>query len=73
MKELRIEMKEDKSSKLLRDLNMEKGIEIEQIKEIEIKLEKLKIPKTIVNTIRKLITSEKYLYHILRHRRYCAS
>ena len=73
MKELRIEMKEDKSSKLLRDLNMEKGIEIEQIKEIEIKLEKLKIPKTIVNTIRKLITSEKYLYHNLRHRRYCAS
>ena len=51
---------------------MEKGIEIEEIKEIEIKLEKLKIPKTIVNTIKKLIISEKYLYHILRHRRYCA-
>ena len=61
-----------KSSKLLDDLNMEKGIEIEEIKEIEIKLEKLKIPKTIVDTTEKLIISEKYLYHILRHRRYCA-
>ena len=39
-------MIEDKSSKLLGDLNMEKRIEIEEIKEIEIKLEKLKIPKT---------------------------
>ena len=46
MKQLKIEMIEDKSSKLLGDLNMEKRIEIEEIKEIEIKLEKLKIPKT---------------------------
>ena len=72
MKELKIEMIKHKSSKLLDDLNMEKGIEIEEIKEIEIKLEKLKIPKTIVDTTEKLIISEKYLYHILRHRRYCA-
>ena len=28
------------------------------------KLEKLKIPATIVNTIRKLIISDKYLYCI---------
>ena len=43
-KEIRIENKRDgrmieyKSSKLLGDLNMEKGIEIEEIKWIEIKL-----------------------------------
>ena len=51
---------------------MEKGIEIEEIKEIEIKLIK-QIPKQLGdNTIRKLITSKKYMNHILRHRRYCA-
>ena len=49
---LKIETIEYKSSKLLGDLNMEKGIEIEEIKEIEINLEKLKIPKTIVNGLK---------------------
>ena len=50
-KEIRIENKRDgrmieyKSSKLLGDLNMEKGIEIEEIKWIEIKLQKLIILK----------------------------
>ena len=39
---------------------------------MEIGLEKLKIPKTIVNTIRKSIIPEKYKLHILRHERYCA-
>ena len=39
---------EYKSSKLLGDLDMEKRIKIEEIKEIEIKLEKLKIPETII-------------------------
>ena len=39
---------EYKSSKLLGDLNMEKRIKIEEIKEIEINLEKLKIPETII-------------------------
>ena len=43
---------------------MEKGIEIVEIKKIEIKLEKLKITKRVVNTIKTLIISEKYLYHI---------
>ena len=62
---LKIEAIELKSSKLLSDLNMEKGIEIEEIREIEIKLEKLKIPKTIATTIKKLIITEKYL-----HKRY---
>ena len=37
MKELKVEMIEDKSFRLLRDLNMEKGMEIEEIKEIELK------------------------------------
>lgn len=51
---------------------MEKGFEIKEIKEIEIKLERLKISKTIVNTIKKLVISEKYMHQIFRHRRYCA-
>ena len=72
MKELKIEVIELKGSKLLGNLNIEKGIQIEAIKEIEMELEKLKIPKTIVNTIKKLIISEKYLGRILRQRKYCA-
>ena len=59
MEVLKIEMIEDKSSKFLGDLNMEKRIEIEEIQAIEIKQEKLKITKKI-GTIRKLITLEKY-------------
>ena len=59
MEELKIEMIEDKSSKFLGDLNMEKRIEMEEIQAIEIKQEKLKITKKI-GTIRKLITLEKY-------------
>ena len=60
-------MIEYKSSKLLYDLDMEKGIEIEEVKEIE-----LKTPKTIANTIKKIIISGKYMYRILRHKKYCA-
>ena len=66
MEELKIKKLEDKSSKLLGDLNMEKGFEIDRIKKIEIKLKKLKIPKTIVDTITESIISKKYMYHILR-------
>ena len=65
-------MIQHKSSKLLGEFNMEKEIEIEEIMELELKLEKLKILPAIVNIIKKLIISEKYLHHILRHRRYCA-
>ena len=36
------------------------------------KIERPKIPKTIVNTIKKSIISDKYMHHILRDRRYCA-
>ena len=50
MKNIKTEMIEYKSYKLLGDLNMEKGIETEEIKELEIKLGELKIPKTVVNT-----------------------
>ena len=72
MKKIKIEVIELKGSKLLGNLNIEKGIQIEAIKEIEMELEKLKIPKTIVNTIKNLIISEKYLGCILRQRKYCA-
>ena len=72
MKQLKIEVIELKGSRLLGNLNIEKGIQIEAIKEIEMELEKLKIPKTIVNTIKNLIISEKYLGRILRQRKYCA-
>ena len=45
---------------------MEKRFEIAEIKEVEIKLDKLKIPKVIVNKNKKLIISDKYMYQILR-------
>ena len=51
---------------------MGKGIGLEELKEIEIKLEELKIQKTIADRIKKLIISEKYFYHISRHKIYCA-
>ena len=57
-------MIECKISKSLKDLNIEKGIEIGEIKETDIKLKKLKIPKTIT----KLVIPEKYLQQILRHK-----
>ena len=48
VKTLKIEAIELKSFKLLGDLNMEKRFEIEKINEIEIKLERLKIPKKML-------------------------
>ena len=72
MKKFKKKMREYKSSKLLGDLNMEKEIKIEEIKEIEIKLEELKIPTTIVSTIKNSIIPEKHLCHILRYKKYCA-
>ena len=44
MEKLEIETTEDK---LLDDLNLEKGLEIEEIRKMEIKLKKLKLPKKI--------------------------
>ena len=29
------------------------------------------MPKIRVSTIKKLVISEKYLYHILRHKKFC--
>ena len=71
MEKLKIDTIECKSSKLLRDLNMEKRFEIERMKKIEVKLEKLKIPKTIVDAITESIILKKYLYQILGHKKYC--
>ena len=71
VEELKIKMIENKSSKSLGDLNMKKGFEIGRIKKIEIKLEKLKILKTMVDAITGLVISEKHLYHILRYKKYC--
>ena len=68
MKRLKIKLK---SFKLLSDLNIEKGIEIEKIMEIEIKLEKLKMPMTMINTIKKSVISEKYMHQISSQRIYC--
>ena len=59
MENLNIETIKHKSSQLLGDLNMKKGIKIERKKEIKITLEKLNTPKTIVDTIRKSIISKK--------------
>ena len=41
---------------------MEKGFEIERIKKIEIKLEKLKIPKTIVDELQNQLFQKKNIY-----------
>ena len=69
MERLKIEAIEYKNSKLIWDLNIEKGFEIERIKEIEIKLRRLKAPKTLVNAFKKPIILEVYLYHILKHKK----
>lgn len=50
---------------------MGKRLEKETIKESEITLEKLNVQETIANKIKKLIMSEDYMYHILKHRRCC--
>ena len=71
IRELIIDTIEYDYDKLIGDLNMEKGLEIEKIKKIEIKLEKLKISKTIVDTIKKSVISEKCLHHISRYKRFC--
>ena len=68
MRKLKIELIEYKSSKLLGYLNMAKGFEIERIKKLETKLEKLKILKTIADAITESFISKNYLYHILKHK-----
>ena len=67
IRELIIDIIEYDYDKLIGDLNMEKGLEIEKIEKIEIKLEKLKISKTVFDTIEKSVISEKCLHQISRH------
>ena len=62
MEELKVE-RESKSTKLLSDLNFEEGLKIDGIIEIEIKQEKLKIPETTINAIKK--SRENYSREIL--------
>ena len=57
--------------KLIDDLNMKKGPEIDRIKKIEIKLEKLKKSKLKVDAIKKSLISKKCLHYISRLGRYC--
>ena len=61
IEELKIKAIEYKSSKLLYDLNFEKGLEIDEIMDIEIRLEKLKIPKTTINVIKELIIVSHFI------------
>ena len=63
MKKIKIDAIEYNGSKLLGDLIIEKGFEIEKIKKLEIRLEKLKIPKQVVGTITKKNISKQYLSH----------
>ena len=49
------ELKIEREFKLLVDLKFERGLEIDEIMETEIRLEKLKIPKRTINAIKKSI------------------
>ena len=60
MEELNLKTTGSKCCKLLSDLNSEKGLEIDDIIEIEIILEKWKIPKTKINAGKEFIISDKY-------------
>ena len=66
--ELIIDTMEHDFDKLIYDFNIGKWLEIERIKEIEIKLEKIKLSITIADTTKKSVISEKCLHHILRQR-----
>ena len=70
--ELIINTMEYDYDKLINSFNIEKRLEIERIKKTKIKLEKIELLKTIADTSKKSVISEKCLHHISRHRRYCA-
>ena len=57
--ELIIDTIEYDYDKLIDDFKMKKGLEPKKIKKIEIKLEKLRISKTIIDAIKKSVISEK--------------
>ena len=60
MEELKIQG-ESKATKLLTDLNFEKGLTIDEIIVIDIKPEKLKIPETTINAIKKSLVFNRRL------------
>ena len=59
IRELIIDTIEYDYDKLIGNFNLEKRFEIEKIKKIEIKLQKLKRSKIIVDTIKKFVIAEK--------------
>ena len=61
---------EYKISKSLYDLNFERGREIDEMMEIEVKPEELKVPITRINVVKELMIPEKYLYHTLQLKKY---
>ena len=64
VEEIKIEAIEYKGLKLLDGLNLEKGIEVDEIIEAEIRLEKLKRSEATTNAIKKSIIANKYLHLI---------
>ena len=54
IKEIEIEATEYNGLELLYDLNIEKGLIIEETNKIEAKMEKLKIPKRVIDIITKV-------------------
>ena len=55
IEEIQIEASEYNSLELLDDLNKKRNLIIEEIIKLEAKLEKLKIPKRVIDSVRKLI------------------
>ena len=55
IEEIQIEATEYNSLELLDDLNKKRNLIIEEIIKLEAKLEKLKIPKRVIDSVRKLI------------------
>ena len=58
--ESKLEIIENINSNSKSDLHMEKKMEIKRTRKIEIELEKLKIPKEVIDTIKKLIFTNVY-------------
>ena len=70
IEELKTKTTEYKISKSLYDLNFERGREIDEMMEIEVKPEELKVPITRINVVKELMIPEKYLYHTLQLKKY---
>ena len=70
IEELKTKTTEYKISKSLYDLNFERGREIDEMMEIEVKPEELKVPITRITVVKELMIPEKYLYHTLQLKKY---